>query len=282
MNEGIINWNLDPVIYWITDSFPLKYYGLLFITGLLLANYVEKRIYIKENIPIENLEKLFIYIVIGTILGARLGHCLFYDPAYYFQNPMEILLPIKKIGDSYKFIGFMGLASHGGTIGVLIAIGIYCKKNKTNFLWVLDRIAIVAPIAAAFIRLGNFMNSEIYGKPTDGNWGVIFQKDDLIPRHPSQLYEAFSYILIFGILILIYKKGIKEKPNGLILGVFLVLLFSARFIIEFFKENQVGFENGMAINMGQILSIPFIIVGLILIFTKKDQFIKPSKIITGF
>ena len=272
MNDGIINWNLDPVIYWITDSFPLKYYGLLFITGLLLAHYVEKRIYIKENIPLEKLEKLFIYIVIGTILGARLGHCFFYEPSYYFQNPIEILLPIKKIGDTYKFIGFQGLASHGGTIGVLIAIGMYCKKYKTNFLWVLDRIAIVAPIAAAFIRFGNFMNSEIYGKPTNGNWGIIFQRDDLIPRHPTQLYEAFSYLLIFGILLFIYKNKTIKKSNGLILGVFLIVFFSVRFIIEFFKENQVGFENEMAINMGQILSIPFIIVGLILIVVKK----KPS------
>lgn len=270
MNDGIINWSLDPVIYWITDTFPLKYYGLFFISGLLLAHYVIKRIYAKENIPLESLEKLFVYIVIGTVLGARLGHCLFYDFSYYFQNPIEILLPIQKIGDSYKFIGFQGLASHGGTIGVLIAIGIYCKKYKTNFLWVLDRIAIVAPITAAFIRFGNFMNSEIYGKPTTGNWGVVFQKDDLIPRHPTQLYEAFSYLLIFTVLMFIYKSKAKEKPNGLILGVFLVLLFSARFIIEFFKENQVGFENSMTINMGQILSIPFIIIGLILIFIKKS------------
>jgi len=269
MNDRIINWNLDPVIFWITDSFPLKYYGLFFMTGLLLANYVAKRIYIKENIPIENLEKLFIYIVVGIVLGARLGHCLFYEPSYYFRNPLEILLPIKKIGDSYQFIGFQGLASHGGGIGTLIAIGIYCKKYKTNFLWVLDRIAIVTPIVAVFIRLGNFMNSEIYGKPTNGNWGVVFQRDDLIPRHPTQLYEAFSYLLIFGVLMFTYKK-IKEKSNGLIFGMLLVLVFSARFIIEFFKENQVGFEDGMIINMGQILSIPFIIVGLILIFIKKS------------
>ncbi len=268
MKDGIINWNLDPVIYWITDSFPLKYYGLFFITGLLLAHYVEKRIYLKENIPLEHLEKLFVYIVIGIVLGARLGHCLFYDLSYYLQNPIEILLPIKKIGETYQFIGFQGLASHGGTLGVLIAIGIYCKKYKTNFLWVLDKIALVAPIVAAFIRFGNFMNSEIYGKPTNGNWGVIFQRDDLIPRHPTQLYEAFSYVLIFGILMLIYKKK-KEKSNGLILGVGLVLIFLARFIIEFFKENQVGFEDGMTINMGQILSIPFVIIGLVLMFYKK-------------
>jgi len=271
MKDKIINWNVDPVIFWITDTFPLKYYGLFFMTGLLLAHYIIKRIYIKENIPIANLEKLFIYIVVGTLLGARLGHCLFYDPSYYFQNPVEILLPIKKIGDSYQFIGFQGLASHGGAMGVLIAIALYCKKYKTNFLWVLDRVTIVAPIAAAFIRFGNFMNSEIYGKPTDGSWGVVFQRDDLIPRHPSQLYEAFSYLLIFGILFLTYKNRAKEKANGLIFGVFLVLLFLTRFLIEFFKENQVGFESEMFINMGQVLSIPFIIIGLILIITRKRQ-----------
>ncbi len=269
MNDRIINWNLDPTIYWITETFPLKYYGLFFVTGILLAHYVGKRIYAKENVPIENLEKLLIYIVVGIVLGARLGHCLFYEPSYYFQNPLEILLPIKKIGDSYQFIGFQGLASHGGGIGTLIAIGIYCKKYKTNYLWVLDKIAIVTPIVAVFIRLGNFMNSEIYGKPTNGNWGIIFQRDDLIPRHPTQLYEAFAYLLIFAILIFTYKKMDEEKSNGQIFGLLLILVFLARFIIEFFKENQVDFESGMIINMGQILSIPFIIVGLILIFVRK-------------
>lgn len=265
MNDRIINWNVDPVIYWLTDTFPLKYYGLLFITGLLIALQVEKLIFKKENIPVERLDKLFIYIVIGIVLGARLGHCFFYEPSYYFRHPIEILLPIKKIGETYKFIGFQGLASHGGTLGALIAIGIYCRKYKTNFLWILDRIAIVSPIVAAFIRFGNFMNSEIYGKPTNGNWGVIFQRDDLIPRHPTQLYEAFSYILIFILLMLTYRKrGNKEKSNGLFLGLTLVLIFLARFIIEFFKENQVGFENGMPLNMGQLLSIPFIIIGLVL------------------
>ncbi len=272
MNNRIITWSLDPTIFWITESFPLKYYGLFFVTGILLAQYVEKRIYAKENIPIENLEKLFIYVVVGIILGARLGHCLFYEPSYYIQNPLEILLPIIKIGDSYQFIGFQGLASHGGGIGTLIAIGIYCKKYKTNYLWVLDKVAIATPIVAVFIRLGNFMNSEIYGKPTNGNWGVIFQRDNLIPRHPTQLYEAFAYLLIFGILMFTYKKVATEKSNGLIFGLLLVLVFLARFIIEFFKENQVDFESGMIINMGQILSIPFIIVGLILIFIKKPVY----------
>ncbi|MFZ2283543.1 MAG: prolipoprotein diacylglyceryl transferase [Lutibacter sp.] len=272
MKDKILTWNVDPVIYWITDTFPLKYYGILFATGLMLGYLIVKKIYQKENIPVENLEKLSTYIVIGTLLGARLGHCFFYDFSYYSHNLIEILLPIKRIGDTYKFIGFQGLASHGGAIGVLTAIIIYSRKYKTNLLWILDRVAIAVPVAGAFIRLGNFMNSEIYGKPTNGNWGVIFQKDDLIPRHPTQLYEASAYFLIFGILILLYKSKKITKPNGLIFGVFLTLLFTARFMIEFFKENQVNFENEMTINMGQVLSIPFIVTGLALIYIKR----KPS------
>ncbi len=270
MKDGIINWNLEPEIFWITDSFPIKYYGLLFVTGILIALQIEKRIYVKENIPVEKLDKLFIYVVLGIVLGARLGHCFFYEPSYYFQNPIEILLPIKKIGGTYKFIGFQGLASHGGALGVLIALGLYCRKYKTKFLWLVDRIAIVSPIVGAFIRFGNFMNSEIYGKPTNRNWGVVFQRDDLIPRHPTQLYEAFSYLLISAILMYVYKKKTEKIHNGLIFGLCIALVFSARFIIEFFKENQVGFENQMIINMGQILSLPFIFIGLILVFIRKN------------
>ena len=194
----------------------------------------------------------------------------FYEPSYYFHNPIEIFLPIKKIGETYRFIGFQGLASHGGTLGVLIALGIYCKKFKINFLWLLDKIAIVAPLVAAFIRFGNFMNSEIYGKPTNGNWGVVFQRADLIPRHPTQLYEAFLYLLIFGVLITIYTRIGQKKHNGLLLGVCLILIFTARFLVEFFKENQVSFEELLLLNMGQILSIPFIVIGLILIFLRKE------------
>ena len=268
MDDGIIYWNLDPEIFSIFGTFPIRYYSLLFITGLFVALQVEKRIYRKENIPLENLDKLFIYVIVGIVLGARLGHCFFYEPSYYLDNPLEVLLPIRKVADSYQFTGFQGLASHGGTIGVILAIVIYCRKYKTKFLWVLDRIAIVGPIVGAFIRFGNFMNSEVYGKPTNGNWGVVFQRDDLIPRHPTQLYEAFSYLLIFGILMFIYHKT-KGQMNGLLLGVLLTLVFSARIVIEFFKENQVGFEDGMALNMGQILSIPLVIIGLILIFTRK-------------
>lgn len=269
--DGILNWNVDPVILMITDSFPLKYYGALFASGLLLGYYIVRNIYKKEKLPLDNLDSLLVYVIVGTILGARLGHCFFYEPDYFLKHPIEILLPIQKIGGVYKFVGFQGLASHGGTIGVLIATVLYCKKYKGNFLWLLDRMAIGVPVTAAFIRLGNFMNSEIYGKPTNGSWGVVFQRDDLIPRHPTQLYEAFSYLLIFAILFWMYKAEKIKQANGLLFGTFLALLFLARFLIEFFKENQESFENNMLINMGQILSIPFILIGLTLIVWKSKE-----------
>ena len=274
MKNGVLYWNVDPVIVMITDSFPLKYYGALFASGLLLGYYIVRNIYKKEKLPLDNLDSLLVYVIVGTILGARLGHCFFYEFDYFFKHPIEILLPIQKIGGVYKFVGFQGLASHGGTIGVLIAIVLYCKKYKVNFLGLLDRMAIGVPVTGAFIRLGNFMNSEIYGKPTNGNWGVVFQRDDLIPRHPTQLYEAFSYLLIFGILFWMYKSEKIKQAKGLLFGTFMTLLFLARFLIEFFKENQESFENNMLINMGQILSIPFILIGLTLIVWKSNVEIK--------
>jgi phosphatidylglycerol:prolipoprotein diacylglycerol transferase len=265
MKDGILTWNVDPELFTIAGTFPLRYYGLLFMTGVLVALQIEKYIYKREKIPLEQLDKLFVYVIVGIVLGARLGHCLFYEPEYYLKNPLEILLPIRKVGGVYQFTGFQGLASHGATVGVLAALGLYCRKFKTNFLWVLDRVAVVGPVVAAFIRLGNLMNSEIYGKPTNGEWGVVFERVDLIPRHPTQLYEAFAYLIIFGILFYLYKKKPIKAGNGLLLGFCLALIFIARFIIEFFKENQVDFEQGMALNMGQWLSIPFVAVGLILI-----------------
>ncbi|OXA81854.1 Prolipoprotein diacylglyceryl transferase [Flavobacterium aquidurense] len=274
MANGILYWNVDPVIVMITDSFPLKYYGALFASGLLLGYYIVRNIYKKEQLSLDNLDSLLVYVIVGTILGARLGHCFFYEPDYFFKHPIEILLPIQKIAGVYKFVGFQGLASHGGTIGVLIAIVLYCKKYKVNFLGLLDRMAIGVPVTGAFIRFGNFMNSEIYGKPTNGNWGVVFQRDDMIPRHPTQLYEAFSYLLIFALLFWMYKSEKIKQAKGLLFGTFLTLLFLARFLIEFFKENQESFENNMLINMGQILSIPFILIGLTLIVWKSNVEIK--------
>lgn len=258
----IVHWDIDPVIFWITNSFPLKYYGLLFMAGIFLAHFIVKKIYIKEAIPLEHLESLLTYSIIGILLGARLGHCLFYQPSYFLAHPLEIFLPITKIDGAYKFIGFQGLASHGGGIGVIIALIVYAKKYKTNLLWLLDRAAIVTPLVGAFIRFGNFMNSEIYGKPTNGNWGVVFERANAIPRHPTQLYEAFAYISIFAILYFLYSKKNITTFKGYLFGVFLILLFLARFVIEFFKENQVAFENNMQLNMGQWLSIPFILIGV--------------------
>lgn len=271
MKNGILYWNVDPVIVMITDSFPLKYYGALFACGLLLGYAIVRNIYKKESLSLDNLDSLLVYVIVGTILGARLGHCLFYEPSYFLQHPIEILLPIQKVAGVYKFVGYQGLASHGGSIGVLIAMVLYCRKYKVKFLWLLDKMAIGVPVTGAFIRFGNFMNSEIYGKPTNGNWGVVFQRDDMIPRHPTQLYEAFAYLLIFVILMWMYKSDKIRKPDGLIFGYFLTLLFLARFIIEFFKENQEAFEDNMAINMGQILSIPFILIGLSLIVWKTKK-----------
>lgn len=266
--NGILNWNVDPVIFMITDSFPLKYYGALFAIGLLLGYFILRKIYKNEGQSLENLDSLLVYVIVGTILGARLGHCFFYEPDYFFKHPIEILLPIQKIAGVYQFVGYQGLASHGGTVGVLIAIILYCRKYKVPFLWLLDRMAVGVPVAGAFIRFGNFMNSEIYGKPTNGNWGVVFQRDDMIPRHPTQLYEAFAYLLICLILYFMYKSKSIRKSEGLIFGCFLTLLFLARFIIEFFKENQESFEDNMIINMGQILSIPFVLIGLAVIIWK--------------
>ncbi|MGE8343184.1 MAG: prolipoprotein diacylglyceryl transferase [Flavobacterium sp.] len=271
MMNGILNWNVDPVIFWITDSFPLKYYGALFACGILLGFYIVRNIYKKENLSLDNLDTLLIYVIVGTVLGARLGHCFFYEPEYFLKHPIEILLPIQKIKGVYQFVGYQGLASHGGSIGVITAMILYCRKYKVQFLGLLDKMAVAVPVTGTFIRMGNFMNSEIYGKPTNGNWGVVFQKDDLIPRHPTQLYEAFAYLLIFGILFYMYKSEKIRSAQGLIFGTFLTLLFTARFIIEFFKENQEAFENNMLINMGQILSIPFILIGLGLIFWKTKK-----------
>lgn len=271
MMTGFINWNIDPEIVKLFGVVSLRYYGLLFVTGLFLGYYIVNRIYIKEDLPIENLEKLAIFILIGTIAGARFGHCLFYEPEYYLKHPLDIILPFKwDTSGKFEFTGFQGLASHGGAIGVLTAIFLYCKKYHFNFLWVLDRVAIGTPVTGAFIRFGNFMNSEIIGEPTGTNYGIVFQKVDLLPRHPTQLYEAFSYLIIFLVLHWIYSDKKTKRQNGYIFGLFLIMLFGVRFILEFLKINQVDFENGMILNMGQFLSIPFILIGIGLIIWKRN------------
>ncbi len=279
MIAALVHWNVSPEITKLFGVFPIRYYSLLFAIGIAVAYYVMDRVYKRENIPSQHFERLAIYVVLGTFIGARLGHFIFYQPEYFWKAPLEIFLPIAKIDGSYQFVGFGGLASHGGTLGIFLAVILYCRKTKLSFLWVADRLAIVAPLTGAFIRIGNFMNSEIIGKPTDGNYGVVFQRVDNLPRHPTQLYEAASYLLIFALMAILYRKN--NRPSGFLFGIFLVLLFTARFCIEFFKEGQVAFEQGMTLNMGQWLSIPFILVGVALILNKNKPTPAAVKITNG-
>jgi prolipoprotein diacylglyceryl transferase len=201
--------------------------------------------------------------MIGIIAGARLGHCLFYEPAYYLSHPLEMILPIGFPPEGgIKFTGFQGLASHGGVLGLFIALYVYSRTTKHSMIDTLDLIAVVSGLSFGFIRMGNLMNSEIIGMPTAKPWGVIFERVDDIPRHPSQLYEAISYFVIFAVMMILYAKMRDRLKKGFFFGLGSVLFFTCRFLIEFVKEDQVDFENGMPLNMGQLLSIPFIMVGI--------------------
>lgn len=257
-----LHWNIDPEIINFF-GISIRYYGLLFASGLLLCLYILGWILKKESIPPENLEKLSIYGVIGIFAGARLGHCLLYEPSYYFSHPLEMFLPITfQASGGIKFIGYQGLASHGGAIGLIISLILYSRKTKQSMLNTIDLIAVVAALGGGFIRLANFMNSEIIGLQTSKPWGVIFDNVDNVPRHPAQLYEAISYFLIFGLMMVLYKSNRDKLRNGFFFGLALVLIFTARFLIEFLKERQVAFEENLTLDMGQILSIPYIIMGL--------------------
>ncbi len=257
-----IHWNPDPEIINIF-GISIRCYGLLFVGGLIIAIYMLGWIFKRENIPSENLEILAIYGMIGIIVGARLGHCLFYEPSYYLSHPLEMILPVTFPADGgIKFIGYQGLASHGGVLGLLIGLYFYSRKTKHSLIDILDLIAVVVGVSLGLIRLGNFMNSEIIGMPTTRPWGVIFDRVDNIPRHPAQLYEAISYFIILGIMMVLYIKKRDRFKNGILFGLATVLFFTARFLIEFLKEDQVGFEVGMTFNMGQLLSLPYIALGI--------------------
>jgi phosphatidylglycerol---prolipoprotein diacylglyceryl transferase len=257
-----IHWNLDPEIVNIF-GISIRYYGLLFVGGLILCIYILGWIYKRKNIPSEHLEKLSIFGMIGIIIGARLGHCLFYEPSYYLSHPLEMILPITfPPGGGVKFTGYQGLASHGGVLGLLIALYFYSRKTKQSMIDTIDLIAVVAALEFGFIRLGNFMNSEIIGIPTTKPWSVIFERVDNVPRHPAQLYEAISYFIIFTIMMILYRKMRVRLKYGFFFGLATVLCFTARFLIEFVKENQVGFEDGMTFNMGQLLSLPYLVLGI--------------------
>jgi len=261
-----VTWNVSPEIFTI-GGFSLRYYSAFFAIGFILAYFIIKHYYRKENIPQKELDRLTIFVVLGGIIGARLGHCIFYEPSYFLTSKhwMEMILPFSF--SPFKFTGFQGLASHGGAIGVLVSVFIFKFKSKQDgFLSITDKLVIPIGFVGALIRFGNLMNSEIYGYPTDLPWGFLFVRNgDTLPCHPTQIYEALCYIIVSVVLILLYKRKDFAEKHGLMLGAFLIMVFTARFFIEFFKQNQEAFEEGMSLNMGQILSIPAIVCGIVLV-----------------
>ena len=260
-----INWNPDPELFNLFGSFPIRYYGLLWGIGIVLACIIVQREYRDRKISEDKFTPLFFYCVIGITLGARLGHCIFYDWGYYQNHLIEMILPIKQFpNEGWKWIGYRGLASHGGTLGLIIALWLYCRRTKMHYMDVLDMIAVATPICACFIRLANLMNSEIIGKPTDMPWAFVFEQVDMLPRHPAQLYEAIAYLIFFLGMVYLYKKSDHgtKLHRGFFFGLCLTEIFTFRFFVEFLKENQVDFENTMTLNMGQWLSIPFVIIGI--------------------
>lgn len=262
---SFILWTPDLYAFKI-GGFGIRWYSLCWIVGIVLAYFLVKHLYKEQKVKDEYFDPLFIYCFIGILAGARLGHCLFYEPTYFlssWDHIVEMILPIRHMTDgSWKWIGYEGLASHGGTLGLMIALYLYYRKTHMNLWHVLDDIAIATPITACFIRLGNLMNSEIIGKVTDVPWAFIFERVDKVPRHPGQLYEAIAYALFFLIGWYFYRKRPEKVGTGFFFGLCLTLIFSFRFIIEYTKDVQESFESGMLINMGQLLSIPFIAIGI--------------------
>ena len=259
---------------------PFRWYGLCWLIGLALAYFLVKRLYKEQNIKDELFDPLFFYCFIGILLGARLGHCIFYQPQDFltsWQGIVEMLLPIHFGNDGswlgqtfgFFFTGYAGLASHGGTLGLIIALWLYVKRTKLSIWTVLDNIAIATGTTACFIRLGNLMNSEIIGKVTDVPWAFIFEKVDGMPRHPGQLYEAIAYGILFLLMWWLHKKMPEKIGTGWYFGFCLTYIFTFRFLIEYTKEIQEAFEASLPLDMGQILSIPFIIIGLFCMFRKQ-------------
>jgi phosphatidylglycerol---prolipoprotein diacylglyceryl transferase len=251
----ILHWAADPILIHLGSSLGIRWYSMMFALGFLIGYHMMKHFFLKEKIDTEKVDTLLIAMMLGTVIGARLGHCLFYEPEVYLRDPIRIL----KVWEG-------GLASHGGTIGILIALWFAQKKLQLpSYMWLVDRMAIPVSIMAMLIRIGNFFNSEILGKPTDGTWGVVFERVDKVPRHPGMLYEALVYLLTFFLLYWLYQKESVRQKTGILFGTMCITIFGSRILLEVFKENQVAFEAGLPLNMGQILSIPFVLLGIYLI-----------------
>ena len=257
-------WNVDPNILTL-GSLQLRWYGLLFVGSFFLGLMILQWIYKRESRDPEVLDNLLIYVMLGAVIGARLMHCFAYEPEYYLSHPLEILKVWKG-----------GLASHGGLLGVLIALYFFAKHYNESFVWLLSRVAIPGALTAAFVRFGNLFNSEILGLPSDKPWAIIFARIDMVPRHPVQLYEAFSYLLLLAILLVIYRKSTPVFSTKILPGIFLTYMFIVRFLLEYTKTRQADYTTDLPFTTGQMLSVPFILVGIVWIIwalrsTKKDQ-----------
>lgn len=268
MIQLFIDWQPSLTLFEL-GPVAVRWYSLMWVLGLLGAYMIVYRLYKQQGIAEEKFEPLFLYCFIGVLVGARLGHCIFYEPGYFLTSGtgfIEMLVPMRKFADGWHFTGYEGLASHGGTIGLVTGLILYARKHQVKMWTVIDNVAIATPFTACCIRIGNLMNSEIIGKPTDMPWGFIFHTREalvdgmLAPRHPAQLYEAIAYIIIFAIGLWIYSRRQMLVGTGFYFGYCVFTIFVFRFFVEFLKENQVAFEQGMTFDMGQLLSIPFVII----------------------
>ncbi|MBU0763283.1 MAG: prolipoprotein diacylglyceryl transferase [Bacteroidetes bacterium] len=253
MHTVYITWDIDPTIIDI-GGFQLRWYGVLFAASFFFGYLLLDRMFRREEQDKKLLDKLILYMGIGTLTGARLGHCFLYQPYYYMQHPFEILMLWKG-----------GLASHGSAIGILAALLVFSLIEKINYLWILDRMIVAVALSGVMIRLGNFTNSELLGKPTEVPWAFVFPKVDMVPRHPAQLYEALAYLIVLGLLLWLYYKRNTGSIKGLLFGIFLITIFGFRIFIEIYKEVQVKEEEHLLMNFGQLYSIPFVIAGIVLI-----------------
>ncbi len=256
----LITWGIDPNMIEL-GPVTIRWYGFFFAMAFLFGTLIMSKIMQLEDKPAKSVDRLLIYMLLAIVFGARLGEVLFYNPSFFLENPFEVFKVWKG-----------GLASHGAVIGILVSLYIYSRNTPgQSYLWILDRIVIIVALGGSMIRVGNFFNSEILGSPTGSDFGVIFTRIDMIPRHPAQLYESFTYLTLFFILVYLYKKADFTPKPGQLVGLFLTVAFTARFLIEFVKRNQVAFEEGLILNMGQILSIPVVVLGLFLLIRSRSK-----------
>jgi prolipoprotein diacylglyceryl transferase len=255
-----ITWDVSPILLAL-GPIAIRWYSLGFLATFVIGFYIMGEIFRTEGKSEEDLNSLVNYMVLGTLIGARLGHCLFYDPVFYLSNPLEIV----KFWHGSSF-GISGLSSHGGAIGIFTALHLYCRRRTDiSYLWILDRIVIPIALGGLFIRIGNLFNSEIVGIPTDVPWAFIFARVDLLPRHPAQLYESVGYGSIFVMLYIVYRKLRHTSPGGLLLGLFTLSAFAYRFFVEFVKERQATYGHDLPLSVGQWLSIPLVLLGIFLV-----------------